>query len=99
MDRSDVAYLIKKEYTQDDYGVTRETETKRMVYVNVKSVSHSEKMENGLNGLLSAYQLSMFRFDYEMEEVVEYNGIRYSVYDATEWNDLIRLNIQRAQGA
>lgn len=99
MDRSDVAYLIKKDYEQDDYGRMIETETKRAIYCGVKSVSHSEKVQNGLIGIYSTYQLSVFKYDYEMEETVEYKGVRYSVYDATEYNDFIRLYVQREQGA
>lgn len=99
MDRSDVAYLVKKTFTQDKYGVSKETEEQRKVFCNVRSVSHSEKVANGIVGLQNAYQLSMFRFDYDMEEVVVFNGVRYAVYDATEYNDYIRLYLQREQGA
>lgn len=98
MDRSDVAYLVARTYEQDDYGVTTETETERMVYCNVRSVSHKEKVENGLVGIQSSFQLSMVKYDYNMEEIVKYNGQRYAVYDATEYNDLVRLYIQKEKG-
>lgn len=99
MDRSDIAFLIKKEYTKDKNGVQKVTETRRQVFCQVNSVSHAEKVDNHLNGIYSTYQLSVFKYDYEMEEVIEYNGQRYSVYDANEWNDFIRLYIKREQGA
>lgn len=98
MDRSDVAYLVARTYGQDDYGVSTTTETRRMVYCSVRSVSHKEKVDNGLVGIQSSYQLSMFKPDYNMEEIVEYNNQRYVVYDATEYNDLIRLYIQKEKG-
>lgn len=98
MDRSDVAYLVARTYGQDEYGVSDETETKRRVFCSVRSVSHREKVENGLVGIQSSYQLSMFKYDYNMEEIVEYNGQRYVVYDATEYNDLVRLYIQKEKG-
>lgn len=99
MDRSDVIYLIAKTSSKDEYGVSRKSETKRQVFCKVNNVSHSEKTENGLLGLTPAYQFSMFRFDYEGEEVVEYKGVRYAIYDATEYDDLIRLYAQREKGA
>ena len=84
MDRSDVIFLISKTMANDEYGVQRKTETKRQVFCKVNNVSHSEKTENGLLGLTPTYQFSMFRYDYNGEEVVEYKGVRYAIYDATE---------------
>jgi len=98
MDRSDVCYLVSTSYAQDNYGVMRETETERQVFCQVRSVSHSEKVENGMCGLYPTYQVSIFKYDYQMEEIVKYNGIKYTVYDATEWNDYIRLYIKREKG-
>jgi len=99
MDRSDVIYLISKTYVQDAYGVQRESETRKRVFCSVRSASHKEKTENGLLGLNSAYSFSVFKYDYSGEEVVEYNGQKYIVYDATEYNDLMRLYCQSEQGA
>ena len=99
MDRSDVIYLISKTITKDKLGVSRATETQRQVFCKVNNISHSEKMENGLMGLAPAYQFSMFRYDYQGEEVVEYNGKRYAIYDATEYNDTVRLYTQIEKGA
>ena len=99
MDRSDVIYLIAKTSARDESGVSRKSETKRQVFCKVNNVSHSEKSENGLLGLTPTYQFSMFRFDYEGEEVIEYKGSRYAIYDATEYDDLIRLYAQREKGA
>lgn len=99
MDRSDVIYLIAKTTAQDSTGVSRKTETRRQVFCKVNNVSHSEKTENGLLGLTPTYQFSMFKYDYEGEEIVEYKGVRYAIYDATEYDDLIRLYAQREKGA
>lgn len=98
MDRNDICYLISKTYTQDDCGVTSVTEAKKQVYCSVRSVSHREKVDNGLIGLNSAYQLSVFRFDYNDEEIVEFQGKRFVVYDATEYNDKVRVYIKLEKG-
>lgn len=99
MDRSDVIFLISKTMANDEYGVQRKAETKRQVFCKVNNVSHSEKTENGLLGLTPTYQFSMFRYDYNGEEVVEYKGVRYAIYDATEYDDTVRLYAQREKGA
>lgn len=99
MDRSDVIFLISKTTANDERGVARKTETRRQVFCKVNNVSHTEKTENGLLGLTPTYQFSMFKYDYQGEEVAEYKGIRYAIYDATEFNDLIRLYAQREKGA
>ena len=99
MDRSDVCKLISVTSTKNAYGVLEPTETEREVFCAVRSVSHREKLENGLIGVAKTYQLSMFRFDYDGEEIVEFNGDRYRVYDITEWNDQVRIYIQEEKGA
>ena len=82
MDRSDVVKLIKRTYAMDRYGVEQWTETSRDVYCNIVSVNSSEYFEGGRNGLNPVYRLTMFKYDYEDEELVEINGKRYSVYRA-----------------
>lgn len=99
MDRSDVCNLISVVSTQNEYGVLVPTETSVQVYCSIRSVSHSEKLDTGLIGLQKTYMLSIFRFDYSGQEIVEYNNERYRVYDATEWNDQIRLYIRQEKGA
>lgn len=47
MDRSNVCYLITETVTQDEYGVQQTTETERMVFCNVGSVTQREWFEGG----------------------------------------------------
>lgn len=96
---NDVALLITKTHIKNKYGVLETSEAYRQVYCKVSSVTHREKSENGLIGLNSAYVLEVFRYDYSGEEYAEYNGKRYTIYDATEWNDKIRLYIRLEKGA
>lgn len=99
MDVKGVVGLISKSYTPNKFGVEETTETKTTVYCSERSVSHREKMDNGLQGLNSAYVLEVFRYDYNGEEYAEYNGKRFAIYDATEWGDKIRLYIRLEKGA
>lgn len=78
--RSAVAYLIHREYQQDDYGVLQETECKRKVYVDVQSVGSQEFFEGGQMGLKPSLKFTMFEYDYKNEEVIEYNCIQYTIY-------------------
>ena len=82
MDRSDIVTLVKRTYALDDYGVQQPTETKRDVYCNVVSVNSTEYFEGGRNGLNPVFRMTMFKYDYDDEDIVEYKGKRYSVYRA-----------------
>lgn len=80
MDRSTPFYLVSAVIQTDTYGVQKRTETKRTVYGQVSSVTAAEFFEGGRNGLSPELRFSMFRYDYEGETIVEYEGKRYSVY-------------------
>lgn len=79
MVRADVAYLIGE--MPAEHGVfDKPEETKRMVYVVVKSVGQAE-MYNALNlGLVPTYVFELSDYsEYQGEKILEYNGIRYRV--------------------
>lgn len=80
MDRSNVINLISETYTQDEIGQFVPIETKRQVYCNVRSITRSEWFEAGRNGLQPAYVFTMFRHDYNNENIVEFEGKRYGIY-------------------
>ena len=75
------------------------TPDKRLVYANVTSVSSAEFFEGGRNGLNPEYRMIMFAPDYEGEEVVEYNGTRYTVYRTYQSrSDTIELYVELRKG-
>ena len=80
MDRSRVIYLISMTRAQDRYGVWQEVETKKKVFANVHSVSMNEWFQGGRNGLNPRFQMTMFSGDYADEDVLEYDGVRYTIY-------------------
>lgn len=99
MDRSNLIYLIKEEYTQDEIGQQIAVETKRKAFCNIASVSGSEWMETGRNGIKAAYKVSMFRYDYQGELIAELNGNRYAVYRTYEkQNEVIELYLEKKAG-
>ncbi len=78
--RSSIAYLIDYSYTKDDYGVLHKTPTKRKVYVDVVSVNASEFFDGGRNGLKPALRFSIFEYDYNKENIIEYKDEQYTIY-------------------
>lgn len=101
MDRSDVVNLLSYEFIQNEYGVRVKSEEPiaRQVYCHVDSVTGSEYFNGGVNGIRPQYRITMFRYDYNGEDIVEYNGellTVYRTYFAT--NDDIELYVERRTG-
>lgn len=96
MDRSDVIRLVSKTYTVDAIGQRVPVEELKTVYADVASVTRSEFFTAGQNGLNPAYKITMFAYDYNGEDEVEYKGNRYSVYRTFFGrNDTIELYTER----
>lgn len=100
MDRSDTAYLIGKDFVPDAYGVQREmVSPERKVFVQVNSVTAAEWFEGGRSGLNPEFRFTMFRYDYNGEEEIKYNGKYYRIYRTyLGRNDSIELYCERRKG-
>lgn len=99
MDRSNIISLVEERYEQDDIGQQIPVETGRNVYCNVSSVSGSEWMEAGRNGIKAEYKVTMYRYDYHGELIAELNGVRYSVYRTyIARNEMIELYLEKKAG-
>lgn len=72
--------LVKVTHTQDDIGQYVEAEETRFVFCSVSSVSAEEFFQAGQSGMKAQYRMTMFSHDYEGEQIIEYNGERFSVY-------------------
>ena len=81
-----VAYLLKDDTkTYDAYLNEHITTTRRMVYVQPRSVYNSEFYNASIIGLHPSITLTLAnREDYEGEKVVEFEGKLYSVIRA-DW--------------
>lgn len=98
MNRSEVIYLVDRTYTQNEYGVMLPTETKKKVFCSKTSVTSAEWFEGGRNGLNPEYRFIVFKYDYNNEEVLEYNSVQYTIYRTYENNDLIELYVEKRKG-
>ena len=84
---------------QDEYGVWRETTTKRTVFCNVQSVTRAEFFDAGRNGLNPQFVFTMFYADYCNEPMVEYNGETYAVYRTyLRRDDTLEVYVERKGG-
>jgi len=72
--------LISKTYTTDAYGQSIESETTKAVKGYVASVSANENERAAQNGLIAAWEATLWAFEYNDEMIVEVKGKRYSVY-------------------
>lgn len=99
MDRSRVLTLISETYTEDAIGQQVPQESRREVFGNVSGVSASEFFDAGRAGLKPEYRVTMFAPDYEREEIVELDGVRYGVYRTyLGKNETIELYLERKAG-
>ena len=99
MDRSKVVTLLKKSFTQDDNGIWQEALTERDVFCQVDSVTRNEFFEAGRNGLNPEFRITMFKYDWEGESLVRYNGKTYSVYRTYfDRDDILELYVERTGG-
>ncbi len=95
-----IVYLIKNEYSTDDYGVRRKVETKRKVRADVTSTTASEFFEAGRAGLqASDITFTIPARKYQGEELLEYKGKRLSIYRTyTSATDLLELHCEEKGG-
>lgn len=100
MDRSEVITLVSQTYTVDEYGVHQPTPTQRDVFCNVQSVSANEFFSGAQNSIKPEYRFTMFKYDYEGEETVIFNGKSYTIYRTFEGrDDTIELYAERRRGS
>jgi len=99
MDRSDIVKLITETKTKNALGVYAVTRSYKQVFCNVSSVTMQEFFEGGRNGLKPDYRITMFAYDYENQEMLEYKGTTYAIYRTYLKNtDTIELYVQRKGG-
>ena len=80
MDRSTAFYLVTDTYTADTIGQMVATQTKRLVYGRIGSVTRQEWAAAGELGIKPEMTLTMFGPDYQGEKTVQVDGNYYGVY-------------------
>ena len=99
MDRSTPITLIGETWAQNSYGISQPTETEKKIYANVQSVTRAEFFEGGRNGLNPSLKFTVFKHDYSGEKIIEYNGIRYTVYRTYNLRtDSMEIYVERREG-
>lgn len=100
MDRSDVVKLISFTTSRDARGAEHKSKQYRQVFCEVASVSSAEFFRAHQNNLNAQFQFKMFRYDYEGEKLLEYEGNEYSIYRThrPKNTDDIELYVERKAG-
>lgn len=76
----DIAKLISTNYVTDDVGNEIETRTSRQVFVSVGSIYQNEFFTASNQGLKPTYKMTLRRYDYSGETLMEYDGEIYTIY-------------------
>ena len=85
--------------SQDQFGVSKATNTSRDVFAQVDSVTRAEFFEGGRNGLNPEFKFTMFYGDYNRETELIYNGESYAIYRTFKGRtDTIELYAERKGG-
>lgn len=95
---TDVITLVAQTITTDKYGNEVAKETERTVFCEVDSISQTEFYAAANTELNPEYKFTIFFGDYEGEEVVVFNGARYSVYRTYRTGDNLELYAERKIG-
>lgn len=95
---TDVITLVTQTITTDKYGNEVAKETERTVFCEVDSISQTEFYAAANTELNPEYKFTIFFGDYEGEEVVVFNGARYSVYRTYRAGDNLELYAERKIG-
>ena len=96
----DLIQLIATDFTTNEYGVQVPTETAREVWARYRSATRAEFSDAGENGLRRELVVITPIVNYNGEELVAVNGIRYSVIRTyvLEPTDEIELHLERKVG-
>ena len=91
--------LIAEAISQDEYGQEIETETATQIFANVQSASASEFFQGYQNGIKPAFTFLILSAEYHGEQIVRYNGLRYSIYRRYRRDiDHIELHCEQQEG-
>ena len=75
-----VLYLVKTVHTTDEIGQPIETYTKTKRYGYMSSVNSEEWFAANKTDRIAAYRFQIQDYEYNGEDIVEYEGTRYYIY-------------------
>lgn len=95
---SNVAQLVAVTITYDDIGQSIEAETVTDIFVEEMSITRQEWSEAGRIGVNPDIELVTPFMNYNGELIVDYDGVRYSVYRTYRSGDNIELYLTKKGG-
>lgn len=95
---TDVITLISQEITLDDYGNEEATDIENTVFCEVASITQTEFYAAADTQLNPEFRFTVFFGDYNGEQIVIYNGMRYSIYRTYRTGDDLELYVERKIG-
>lgn len=95
---SNVAQLVAVTITYDDIGQSIEAETVTDIFVEERSITRQEWSEAGRIGVNPDIELVTPFMNYNGELIVDYDGVRYSVYRTYRSGDNIELYLTKKGG-
>lgn len=99
MKKDVIAYLIGKTITLNEYKQEVEVDTRVEILAQKESISQSEFYRGGEAGLKPEFCLTVAIIDYNGEQEVELDGIKYGIYRTYEPDkDYIELYCERKGG-
>lgn len=87
MTRINKITLITEQTTTDSIGQIVTTESTVEYIGEVRSVTQNEYMTGRQSGLSPAYVFRISVFGYSGQKILEYDGVRYSIYRTYEADD------------
>lgn len=90
--------LIKQTISTDTIGNELATESSRVVFAEVDSISQSEFYAAANTDLNPDLKFVVFFDDYEGEALVEFQGVRYWIYRTYRAGDYMELYAERKTG-
>jgi SPP1 family predicted phage head-tail adaptor len=93
---SDVINLVKITSAKNDYFDIVQTETKRQVYANKKSIKMSEFYQAQVVGMKPELVFEIWASEYDGEEYIEFDGVKYKIIRTYMKNvDILELVVSR----
>lgn len=93
---SDVINLVKISNYKNEYFDIVQAETKRQVYANKKSIKMSEFYQAQVVGMKPELIFEIWANEYEGEEYIEFDGIKYKIIRTYMKNvDILELVVSK----
>ena len=94
----DVITLVALTITKDSLGIEVSTEALRNVFAEVESITQTEFYAARDAQIKPEYRFRVFFGDYDGEEILEYQDVRYAIYRTFRSGDYMELYAERKVG-